>query len=551
MGSENEEESSSSPLPEAPPSAPPSGDAGGEEGRAIPFITLGFDADGKAQFTVTEEARDMLADIEGPLSVISVVGMYRTGKSFLLNRILLGQTGGFPVGNTVNACTKGLWIWSKPLRAKAADGTPVNLLVIDTEGLGSLDASTQHDCSIFALALLVSSFFIYNSVGSISESAVENLSLVVNLTNFIRVSEADGGGEEDGSQFASHFPKFLWVVRDFSLLLVDEKGRDISSKDYLETALREIKGFSDKVVGKNRIRSMIRAFFQDRDCFPLVRPVEDEGLLQDLCNQGEEVLRPEFARQMKALRARVFSSANPKLVHGAQLSGPMLFSLAEEYVGAVNAGQVPSIKDAWSSVCDTECRKQVEARVKAFKAAADLLFETQCPMDGAALADWLQAAEEASHAALAAATASLGDAGLAGGKELGAALSGLRAWLGRENDRLAAETASALLSALLLPLETRLDAGEYTTPVSAHLWGQFERDRTEARAAFLEQAPKVAGSKAALQDRMEELLSRAASRAIRQVLVRVHFIIVMIRWTGLAPWEFEFPFPGSLTLLNV
>jgi len=32
-----------------------------------------------------------------------------------------------------------------------------------------------------------------------------------------------------------------------------------------------------------------------------------------------------------------------------------------------------------------------------------------------------------------------------------------------------------------------------------------------------------------------------------KVLVRIHFIIVMIRWTGLAPWEFEFPFPGSLT----
>jgi len=30
------------------------------------------------------------------------------------------------------------------------------------------------------------------------------------------------------------------------------------------------------------------------------------------------------------------------------------------------------------------------------------------------------------------------------------------------------------------------------------------------------------------------------------LLVRIHFIIVMIRWTGLAPWEFEFPFPGSL-----
>ena len=34
---------------------------------------------------------------------------------------------------------------------------------------------------------------------------------------------------------------------------------------------------------------------------------------------------------------------------------------------------------------------------------------------------------------------------------------------------------------------------------------------------------------------------------IDNLLVRIHFIIKMIRWTGLAPWEFEFPFPGSLT----
>jgi hypothetical protein len=30
--------------------------------------------------------------------------------------------------------------------------------------------------------------------------------------------------------------------------------------------------------------------------------------------------------------------------------------------------------------------------------------------------------------------------------------------------------------------------------------------------------------------------------------VRIHFIIVMFRWTGLAPWQFEFPFLGSLTV---
>ena len=32
---------------------------------------------------------------------------------------------------------------------------------------------------------------------------------------------------------------------------------------------------------------------------------------------------------------------------------------------------------------------------------------------------------------------------------------------------------------------------------------------------------------------------------IDNLLVRIHYIIVMITWTGFAPWEFEFPFPCS------
>ena len=35
---------------------------------------------------------------------------------------------------------------------------------------------------------------------------------------------------------------------------------------------------------------------------------------------------------------------------------------------------------------------------------------------------------------------------------------------------------------------------------------------------------------------------------IDNLLVRIHFIIIMIRWTGLAPWEFEFFFQVALHL---
>ena len=47
--------------------------------------------------------------INHKIGVIAVAGKYRTGKSFLLNRILLNKKGdktGFGVGPTINPCTK-------------------------------------------------------------------------------------------------------------------------------------------------------------------------------------------------------------------------------------------------------------------------------------------------------------------------------------------------------------------------------------------------------------------------------------------------------------
>lgn len=41
-----------------------------------------------------------------PLAIVSVAGMYRTGKSYLLNRVLLDRSDGFGVGPSINPCTK-------------------------------------------------------------------------------------------------------------------------------------------------------------------------------------------------------------------------------------------------------------------------------------------------------------------------------------------------------------------------------------------------------------------------------------------------------------
>ena len=104
-----------------------------------------------------------------------VTGKYRTGKSFLLNRILLRQEreSGFGVGPSINPCTKGLWVWDQPIElVDAKTKKPFKCLVVDSEGIGAFDEDQNHDTRIFLLALLLSSYFIFNSVGTIDEQAL-------------------------------------------------------------------------------------------------------------------------------------------------------------------------------------------------------------------------------------------------------------------------------------------------------------------------------------------------------------------------------------------
>jgi hypothetical protein len=123
------------------------------------------------------DAEKYIKSLKDPIGVISVVGKYRTGKSYLLNRIILNnKTGGFNVGPTIQSCTKGLWIMPQPLTDISYEGKPVNVLLMDTEGIGSLEEDINHDNKIFTLSLLLSSYFMYNSQGSIDENAIQSLS---------------------------------------------------------------------------------------------------------------------------------------------------------------------------------------------------------------------------------------------------------------------------------------------------------------------------------------------------------------------------------------
>ena len=352
--------------------------------KAVTFI----EADEKEGFRINPRAIELLEAVDRPVAVISVVGKYRTGKSFLLNRILLNRKSGFGVGPTINACTKGIWMWGEPFLAETADGEECAVILLDTEGLGALDENANHDTRIFLLALLLASTFIYNSVGSLDEAALSNLSLIVNLTKQLQVRTA---GAQDVDEISAYFPSLLWVLRDFALQLVDRSGNEISPKDYLESALTPQKGVSDNVEQKNRIRRYIKHFFQERDCFPLVRPSESEDVLQSLDSASEDVLRPEFVTQMGQLRKYVLRRVKIKMLNGKKMTGSMLASLASAYVNAINTGSVPNIDTAWNYMCKSECERLTQSSLVTLEAT---LAAFQLPTEAYQLKEAYQQARD-------------------------------------------------------------------------------------------------------------------------------------------------------------
>ena len=343
---------------------------------AIPFITYN---ESSKKFIINKDAKKILSNPSNKkIGIISLVGKYRTGKSFLLNKVIINNnesnTDGFAVGPTIKPCTKGIWLWSKPLiiNGDSNEGQFPTYL-IDTEGLGAYDEDINHDSKIFLIAILISSLFIYNSIGTIDENALSNLSFILNLSKSLKLKNNEDininniSDINTDNELAKYFPILFWVLRDFSLKLEDSEGNAINSNQYLENSLMEQEGTSEVIIEKNLIRKKIKNYFLERYCFPLVRPVENEKDLQNLMNLPDNKIRPEFLLQSNNLKNNIFSKIKPKNFGGNILSGEMLIALLESIINSINNGAIPVIENSWKYITDNECIKNTKIFVEKYR----------------------------------------------------------------------------------------------------------------------------------------------------------------------------------------
>lgn len=214
----------------------------------------------RTSLEVVEETLAFIETLQGPVAVVSIVGPYHTGKSFLLNQVVrsiaiaAGRSVGddtvvaigdekeklwqdeslapsdagqevFQVGRNVDPETSGVWIYHKSLllppspilpssSPPATDGghapqhqclheqeqqvpRRVDVLFLDTEGFSVSNVTESYDAKVFAASTLLSSLLLYNSMHVLHANELEYLDLLVHNTQLFSIKTALKQQEEE------------------------------------------------------------------------------------------------------------------------------------------------------------------------------------------------------------------------------------------------------------------------------------------------------------------------------------------------------------------
>ncbi|XP_060572446.1 guanylate-binding protein 1-like [Ruditapes philippinarum] len=289
-----------------------------------------------------EQVFDQIAKIDWPMVVVAVAGVYRTGKSYLMNR-LADSSKGFALGDTIESKTKGIWAWCK-IHPKLSNTV---LLLLDTEGLGDVEkGDPSHDNKIFTLATLLCNCLVYNMKGAFDNDAVSKLTFVTEMASNIRYR---GKSSEDNELINLIIPDFVLCLRDFSLKLIKD-GNKITENDYLEQSLAENKSKADQF---NKPRACIRKYFTKRECFAFPVP-GDADVLENLETLSFTQLSTRFKDVTSRFTSFIYSIPPKTLVISKPINGQMFVSLATHYVTAIKHGAVPDVDDAFTAVAKIE-----------------------------------------------------------------------------------------------------------------------------------------------------------------------------------------------------
>ncbi|XP_073996880.1 atlastin-like [Rhodnius prolixus] len=283
------------------------------------------------------------------VSVVSVAGAFRKGKSFLLDFFLryldakykkcditdwLGPNDipleGFCWKGGSERVTAGILMWSDVYITTTPTGQEAAIILLDTQGTFDSN-STVCDCAtIFALSTMVSSVQVYNISQNIQEDDLQHLEL---FAEYGRLALANCGRVP--------FQKLMFLIRDWSFPYEAKYGLE-GGRQLLEKRLK-IKPNQHSEL--QFLRRHIKSCFSDINCYLMPHPGLKvatnpyfDGKLIDI--------EPEFLYYIENLAPLILAPENLtlKTVNGQIIKAKELYLYFKSYTKIFSGNELPEPK---------------------------------------------------------------------------------------------------------------------------------------------------------------------------------------------------------------
>ncbi|KAG5673111.1 hypothetical protein PVAND_003185 [Polypedilum vanderplanki] len=297
--------------------------------------------------------------------VISIVGAFRKGKSFLMNYMLrylyanypttksktlinpdcwLGDENepltGFTWRSGVERVTKGLILWGDVFLYDPPKGEKLAIYIMDTQGLFDHHATASDNSNIFSLSTLISSVQIMNIFNILQENQLQYLQFA---TEFARYASSDSE--------TSPFQNLLILIRDWNS--VDEYKYGLRGGNaYLNTFL-EIQDFQSPEL--QSVRRYLRSSFDKIDCFLMPHPGKKVATDKTYDGRWKDI-DSDFVDLMSEFFEYLFKKMKPKTINNAPIKPDELLIFINSYVESFKNGSIPAATTLYESTLEQQFR---------------------------------------------------------------------------------------------------------------------------------------------------------------------------------------------------
>ncbi|CAM2114953.1 unnamed protein product [Caretta caretta] len=260
---------------------------------------------------------------DAPVCVVSIVGVKRRGKSFLLNYLLrrlqsldardgswMGQEDepleGFKWRADMQQVTKGVWAWSQPIWVPTQGGK-VAVLLVDTEGSMGIERKKETSIKLSAFSMLLSSYQILNISNEVNDTDLEYLEM------FVRVAEEVGKAYE------------LEPIQHLDLLVRDWSSSPDLGAEGGEQHLRYIQEILEARSPCKHPKALEALSRSSSRCYLMPSPgkritMGSEGRLRDMDDDFRGSLRDYITALVSSAGQHVRMDQHGEMLNGTQLA---------------------------------------------------------------------------------------------------------------------------------------------------------------------------------------------------------------------------------------